>query len=368
MIAIVLGTRAELIKVFPIMLELKRRKIPYKFIHTGQHNLGKLTKMLGVKNPDITITQPPKKATTKFWTKISKAVPWNLSIVLKIRSALRKIKNLDYVLYHGDTMSAASAAIASSKLLNPGKKYKNVHLEAGLRSGSIFEPFPEEFSRKICDTFSDILFAVSSESEKNLRKEKQKGKIYNVGNTIVDSAVLAYNLAKKKKFKKPKEKYALATIHRHENIKDKNRLSKIADILQRVPIRVILPIHDNTYERIYKFNISHEFCGIDLVKLKDYVEFIYLLKNCSLLLTDGGSVQEESLVFKKPCIILRKRTERVAGLKTGINFLTKLDLEKAKIILKKISSPKWKIRKFKNPYGEHGVSKKIVNILLREKK
>jgi len=367
MIAIVLGTRAELIKVFPVMLELKRRKMHYKFIHTGQHNLGKLTKTLGVKTPDVVITPPPKQATTKFWTRVSKALLWNLSIVSKIRATLRNIKNLDYVLYHGDTMSAASAAIASSSLLNPGKKYKNVHLEAGLRSGSDSEPFPEEISRKICDKFSDILFAVSDVAEKNLRREKQKGKIYNVGNTIVDSAVLAYNLAKKKKFKKPKGKYALATIHRHENIKSKNRLLRIAKILQKVPIKVILPLHDNTYKKICDFNILHEFCGIDIVKLKNYVEFIYLLKHCSLLLTDGGSVQEESLVFKKPCIILRKRTERVAGLETGINFLTKLDFEKAEVAIKKFSNPKWEMRKFKNPYGEKGVSKKIVNVLGKKK-
>jgi cephalosporin hydroxylase len=93
---------------------------------------------------------------------------------------LREIKP-KYVLYHGDTMSAAIASIGSSKFLNPFKEWKNIHLEAGLRSGSLFEPLPEEISRRICDSFSDILIAVSDRSKNNLIRENQKGKIVEIG-------------------------------------------------------------------------------------------------------------------------------------------------------------------------------------------
>ena len=89
------------------------------------------------------------------------------------------------------------------------------------------------------------------------------------------------------------------------------------------------------------------------------------MNNCKYLIADGGSIQEESLVFKKPCILLRKKTERQEGLSTGINFLTRLDVEKTKKIISDIENNKLKVKKFKNPYGEKGLSKKIVDELLR---
>jgi len=84
-----------------------------------------------------------------------------------------------------------------------------------------------------------------------------------------------------------------------------------------------------------------------------------------LLVTDGGSIQEESLVFKKPCILLRKKTERQEGLETGLNFLTDLDINKTEEFIKLVLNPKYKIPSFKNPYGEFGVSKKVVDVLER---
>jgi len=103
--------------------------------------------------------------------------------------------------------------------------------------------------------------------------------------------------------------------------------------------------------------------NIKIMPLANYSEFIFLLANCKYLITDGGSIQEESLVFKKPCILLRKKTERQEGLLTGINFLTKLDVNYSKDVIKRIESNKLKIKDFKNPYGEIGVSKKVIEEL-----
>jgi UDP-N-acetylglucosamine 2-epimerase len=103
--------------------------------------------------------------------------------------------------------------------------------------------------------------------------------------------------------------------------------------------------------------------NIKIMPLVNYFKFIFLLANCKYLITDGGSIQEESLIFKKPCIILRKRTERQEGLETGINFLTNLNVDYAKEIIKKLENDKFKVKNFKNPYGQPGVSRKIVNIL-----
>ena len=363
-IIVVIGTKAELIKTFPIMLELQKQKKDYWFIHTGQHPLGKACEDFGVKKPDFILSKEPE-ISTKFWSKINRiSLFWFFKMIPKIRRLIKRIKP-GYVIYHGDTMSTAAAAIASSKLLNSKKIWKNIHLEAGLRSGSLFEPFPEEISRKISDFFSDILFAVSDLTEKNLYKYKNKKRIIKIGNTIIDSSLIAYKKAIKNKRKKLSN-YALINIHRHENINNKQRLKKIINILKSVKIKAIWPIHANTAKSIERFGLVGEvkdMKNLRLMSLTNYNDFIFFLSNCEYLITDGGSIQEESLVFKKPCILLRKKTERQEGLSTGINFLTRLDINKAKEIIEKIEKEEIKVKKFKNPYGEKGVSKKIMEVL-----
>jgi UDP-N-acetylglucosamine 2-epimerase (non-hydrolysing) len=287
---------------------------------------------------------------------------WNLKLVFRIRKEVKKLKNLKYVLYHGDTMTTATASIATSRLLNPFKKYKNVHLEAGIRSFNNFEPFPEEISRRIVGIFSDILFAVSNLAKYNLRKRKG---VIKVGNTILDSADIAFRKAKKIKPLSNK-KFALITIHRHENLKSKKRMKKIIEILKSLEIPSFFAMHDNTLNKIKKFGFYKELIeneNIKIISPMDYPEFIYQTSKASLIICDGGSMQEESLIFKKPCIILRMATERQEGLESNFQFLSKLDVDKTKEKIKGYLSPNFKVKDFKNPYGEIGVSKKIVEML-----
>jgi len=362
-IAIVIGTKAELIKTFPIMLELQKKKKDYWFISTGQHPLSQISKELGVKKPDFVLSVEPKMS-TKFWSKINKlSIFWSFSMIFKIKKLLKKL-NPKYVIYHGDTMSTAVTAIGSSKLLNKKKSWKNVHLEAGLRSGNLIEPFPEEISRRISDRFSDILLAVSDLTEKNLKKYKNK-KIIRIGNTIIDSALITYEKSKKKN-KKIKEDFVLINTHRHEHLRSKERMKKIVGIIKNVKIKGVWPLHDNTRSYLEKYGLMEEvnkMKNIEITSLKDYEEIIFLLANCKYLIIDGGSMQEESLVFKKPCLILRNCTERQEGLSTEINFLSKLNVNYSKKIIEEIEENKLKIKDFKNPYGEVGVSKKIVEML-----
>lgn len=361
-IAIIIGTKAELIKCMPLMLELQKQKRDYYFIHTGQHPLGEACREFEIKSPDFILSKEPK-ISTKFWSKLNKnSFLWFLKIISKIRKSVSKLKP-GYVIYHGDTMSTAAAAIASSKLLNPLKKWKNVHLESGLRSRNLLEPFPEEISRKICDKLSDILLVASELSEKNLNHYKNKKLIINVGNTIVDSALIIYQ-KDKKKYKKTKGSYVLINIHRHENLNNESRMKKITEIIQSVRIKAIWPLHDNTKSFLEKYNLMNTIQknkNFHITPLINYSEFIFLMANCKYLITDGGSIQEESLIFKKPCIILREKTERQEGLSTGLNFLT-MNVEEGKKIIGQMEKG-IKIKDFKNPYGEKGVSKKILEIL-----
>ena len=365
-IAIILGTRAELIKTFPVMRALQDKKLPYYFIHTGQHSLGDLCKVFSVKQPDTILSKEPKRS-SKFDAKQTKALFWNFFMVGKIRRTLKRLRGLKYVLYHGDTMTTADAALASSSFLNPLKKYKNVHLEAGLRSGRLFEPFPEEIVRRFADRLSDILIAVSKHAENNLRKEGNRGKIITFGNTIVDSADIAYKIAQKRGTKiLSKGRFALITVHRHENIKSKKRLRKIIEILSSLEIPAYFPLHDNTKKKIMDFGLYNQLASnknIHLIEPMDYPSFIYQLKHCSLLICDGGSMQEESLIFQKPCIILRKATERQEGLETNFNYLSNLEVDNTKGKINEFFSKGFEPHSFKNPYGEKGLSRKIVNLL-----
>jgi len=365
MIAIITGTRAELIKTFPVMLELEKKGKEYVFINTGQHNLKNLCEQFGIREPDFILSKEPK-GTTKFYQSNRKIIIWSLSIIQKLKRLLRNL-GPEYVIYHGDTGSTMAAALASSKFLNPEKKWKNVHLEAGLRSGCLLEPFPEEIIRIVADRFSDILFVPSKRCEKNVKKYKGK-KIICVGNSIVDSATIAYKLARKKKIKKlTRKRYALISVHRNENLKSKERMRKIVKIINTVSIQAFWTMHDNTKLLLSKFELLDKIHkNIKVVKPMNYIEFIYHLANADFLLTDGGSIQEESLVFKKPCVILRKYTERQEGLSTGINFLTKLNVDYAKKIIRDIEEGKVKVKKFKNPYGEERVSKIVVNLLMNQ--
>ena len=367
-IAIIIGTKAELIKCMPLMVELQKRKKDYWFMHTGQHPLGKICEDFNIKKPDFILSREPEKE-TKFWSKINSfSIFWFLSMILKTKNILKKIKP-KFVIYHGDTMSTCAAAIGSSRMLNKKKKWKNVHLEAGLRSGSLMEPFPEEISRQISDFFSDILLAVSEFTENNLKKNKFiSGEILKIGNTVIDSALITYELAKKKKLKKISGNYALINIHRHENIKNKKRLKQIVEIIKKIKINAIWPLHESTKLYLEKYGLIEDLKNMKNMKitpLTDYLEFIFMMANCKYLITDGGSIQEESLVFKKPCIILRKATERQEGLFTEINFLTKINLKSTEKIIEKIETGKLKIKKFENPYGKKGLTKKIVDELLK---
>ncbi|MDD5181715.1 MAG: UDP-N-acetylglucosamine 2-epimerase (non-hydrolyzing) [Candidatus Nanoarchaeia archaeon] len=364
MIAIILGTKAELIKTMPLMKELSRRKMPYTFIHTGQHSLGELCDDFNIRKPDIVLYAPPKLS-SRFMVKTHKAIFWGLTLIPKIRKVLNKLQP-DFVFYHGDTLSTAAAALASSTLLGK-KRWLNGHLEAGLRSNNLFEPFPEEISRRIADRCSDLLFAPSKLSAENVMH--LKGRVYMTGNTVVDGIQECLKIAKQRKLPVIKGKYVAVNIHRHENIKSRARMTKIYNIIKEVGLPMIWPLHDNTKKQMAKFGLWDKFnqLNIKFSPLVTYVEFLWMLNNATYLITDGGSIQEESLALKKPCILLREKTERIEGLSTGLNFLTKLDLEYAEWMISRIEAGKVNAKKFVNPYGDGSASKQIADVLEKMK-
>ncbi len=238
-IAFSIGTRAELIKVFPVLKRLK----DYTLIHTGQHNISELLQRFKLREPDVVLSEPPKDS-TKFYFNTTQAIKWSLRMTKEIGKAAKE-HEAKVLVYHGDTMTTAASAIASKR-----SKLIGVHLEAGLRSGSILEPFPEEISRIISDNFSKIGFAVSNQTKKNLKNSFFfTGKAIKTGNTIVDSALEAYKLARKD-IKPPKGDYAIVTAHRQENLRSYDRMLRLVRIVKSVPIDTYFFAHDNTIKAL----------------------------------------------------------------------------------------------------------------------
>lgn len=356
MIAFVLGTKAELIKSAPLMKELEKRGDEYLFIHTGHHDIKTICETFDIKDPDIVLFKPPK-TTSRFFLKTEKAINWGAALSFKLYNTLRKNGSIDMILVHGDTITTAIASIVGSH-----GKWKVCHLEAGLRSYDLFEPFPEEIMRRIADKFSHYLIAVSKLSLENLRNEGVKGKVFLVGNTVLDS--IKMSLRKRKKSRR--KNHVVINVHRNENLQSRARMRRIVDIIKLVEeLDIFWPIHDNTKYALKKYGLWKEVKSLKNVEfspLISYFDFLQELRNSRFILTDGGSIQEESLALKKPCIILRMKTERIEGLYTGINFLTKLNVEYTSRIIEMLKG-RFKIPKFKNPYGKPGVSKKIARIV-----
>lgn len=343
--AIIIGTKAEYIKMFPVMLEFQKNKIDYLFVATGQHNLDGLTKQFGTKMPDIIIN--PRDG---FKGDTGGAFGWAIQTIPKLISYLNK-KEIDYILVHGDTLSTLCGCVAG-KLT--GKQV--CHVEAGLRSGNLREPFPEEIVRRIVDFLSNIKFAPSEKAANRLN-----GASVNVGNTSVDSLHTALALCKSKfSIDKP---YAVCTIHRHENIKSKERMEKILDILSYCQMDILFFIHENTVKKLKDFGLYEKLKHIESIKLMKpipYVEFSKVMSGSHIIFTDGGGMSEEAAELNIPCIILRYETEREELLDRWDQVLTKLNIDIAKRAIMFNSLPRNKYV-LPNPYNSGGASKKIVS-------
>ena len=348
--SIIIGTKAEYIKMFPIMLEFKKRRIEYLFIHTGQHNLDDLIKTFKTKAPDVVIN-----ARDGFKGDTGGAFGWGLKTLPKIISFLKEKKDIEFVIVHGDTMSTAIGAVAGRLC---GKQV--CHVEAGLRSENIREPFPEELMRIIVDNISQIKFAPSEKSARRLQ-----GQVFNVGNTSLDSLKEALSLKLIPKIHLPK-KFVVATIHRHENIKSKKRMESIINILNYSQYPVFWFIHENTKQKLIEYNLMKDIeksKNIFLEYPREYSLFVQILKNALFVYTDGGGMSEECAELSIPCIILRLNTEREELLDRWDQVLTKLNENIGKMASMKYSLPR-KEYYIKSHYNNgSSASTQIVDIL-----
>jgi UDP-N-acetylglucosamine 2-epimerase (non-hydrolysing) len=298
-VAVVLGTKAELIKMSPVLRELSRRRIPTSLVYTGQHNIEAELKEHKLSKPDF-VFDSSAKGRGRFSSKISASL-WSLSAFLWIRGILSRTKPT-LVLVHGDTMTTAAAALAA-KTANPRPSL--AHVEAGLRSGSLREPFPEELSRRVTDSLSDWLFAPTYRSAGNLLSEgRPRDTIIITGNTNID-VVSSY----KNRTPRNKGTYIIAKLHRHENIHSRKRLSSFVSVLVNSPFPVKLVLTENLERMLRKFSLAIP-KKVKILPFLPQKKFIRLVSGARAILTDAGGETEEATFLGIPCIQFREKSER----------------------------------------------------------
>lgn len=361
-ICIILGTRPEIIKMSPIILECERQRLDYFIIHTNQHYSENLDEIFF---DELKLPKP------KYNLKIGSGTHGEQTgkALIGIERVLIKEKP-DIVLVEGDTNTVLAGALAAIKL-----HIKVGHIEAGLRSYDRI--MPEEINRILTDHCSDFLFAPTEKAKEILLKEGiLKDKIFVTGNTIVDAVYQNLKLAQKKskilkKLTLKKEKYFLLTCHRQENVDKREKLKGILRgidlIYKKFNLPIIYPVHPRTQKMMNKFNLKIP-QGLKLIEPVGFLDFLQLEVNAKLILTDSGGIQEETCILKVPCATLRDNTERPETLKVDSNILVGT---KPKKILKGVQIMLNKLNKgisWKNPFGDGKPSQKIIKIILRRQK
>jgi len=281
-------------------------------------------------------------------------------MLMRIEKVLTEEKP-DIVLVEGDTNTVVAGALAASKL-----HIKVGHVEAGLRSYD--RNMPEEINRVVTDHVSDFLFAPTEKSKQILLDEGvYSEKIFITGNTIVDSIYQNLDLADKKmnlldELGLQSKRYFLVTIHRQENVDDKERFKNILQGLSRLHeiygLPVVYPIHPRARKMIEKFGLDID--GVKLIQPIGFLSFLQLENNARLVLTDSGGVQEETCILNRPCVTLRDNTERPETLDVGSNVLAGTSPKKIIECVAKMFDNK---KQWDNPFGDGTAGKKIVNIL-----
>ena len=355
---LILGTRPEAIKLAPLYKVIKNsNQIQAKLILTGQHieMVYQVLKIFDIE-PDLDLTvMKNNKTLIDISSEILKGLKYEFNS-----------KRPDLVIVQGDTTSAFCGALAAF--------YSNIpvgHVEAGLRTNNLFDPFPEEANRRLISQIASLHFAPTQLSLKNLMYSNVLGGKYLTGNTVIDSL---YSLVDKVP---PLEiesndncrRIILTTIHRRENW-GKNLESIIDGIklsIKNCPDAFFLiPMHPNPIVRNPIKEAFKDNPNVKLVEPLNYVEMISAMKASYFILTDSGGLQEEAPALGKPVLILRNTTERPEGIQAGTSYLVGTEKENInKFIVELIKDKTFykKISEATNPFGDGNASLRILDIV-----
>lgn len=355
----VIGTRPEAIKVAPVVQELRRYPEVFdtRILVTAQHR--QLTdQMLAVFNlkPDIDLNVMKANQTLRDVT----------AHVMHGMEEVLASEKPDVVLAQGDTTTVMATAVACFYA-----RAAFGHIEAGLRTGNCWEPYPEEFNRRVAGLVARYHFAPTAGSAANLKREgTDPSTIFVTGNTVIDA--LKRVLVGTEPPAQPIPRgapYILMTCHRRESFGDGVRevFETVRDFARRHPdVYVWYPVHPNPNVRGPAKAILAGIPNVVMTEPLDYVAFLHAMKGAHLMLSDSGGVQEEAPALNKPVLVLRDVTERPEGVEAGTCLLVGPHRERIEPALERLFSDRdayERMAKARNPYGDGLASGRIVSIL-----
>lgn len=364
-ILVVFGTRPEVIKLAPVIMELRKYPDKYNVIVCNTEQQKELSNQtLGYFNlkADINLDcMRPNQSLAEVQARILTALE---------KEVFTKY-DIDATIIQGDTMTVLCGALASYY-----RKIPVFYVEAGLRSYNIFEPFPEEIMRQMASRVTELHFAPTHKNKTALIKEGiSEDKIYITGNTVTDALFClsddTMNNAKlffENKGIEINDKTVLITAHRRENHGD--RLDNIIKAIEYIADKYknhtfIIPVHPNPNVKDKMHNNLEKYANIKLFEPLDYPNLVYLMKNSKLILTDSGGIQEEAPTFGCPTLVMRYETERQEGIDAGVSILVGADYDKITELSSEILDKDFKSTRLQaqNPYGNGTSALQIVEII-----
>lgn len=362
-IAVVFGTRPEAIKLAPLILEMRRRRSEVRCtpIVTAQHRdmLDQVLRAFGIRpHHDLDLMRPgqtPDEVAAR--------------VIETLRPILERIRP-DVVVVQGDTVTTFAAAFAAFLMRIPV-----AHVEAGLRTATRYNPFPEEMCRRLATRLTDLHFAPTPWARDNLLREGvDRSAIVVTGNTVIDALLHVVERDGGRPPvglpRIPGGRMVLATTHRRENFNAplRNICAALRGIVRRVDdVTIVLPVHRNPNVDAPVRRMLGGRDRIVLVPPLDYAPFVHLMRRAHLIITDSGGVQEEAPSLGVPVLVARRTTERPEGIEAGVSLLVgteRSDIERAAVSLLTSRSRWRRMARRANPYGDGKASRRIVDALL----
>ncbi len=369
-ILVVFGTRPEAIKLFPVIHALRREPdFDVTVCVTGQHRqmLDQVLEISGIE-PDIDLeVMRPNQTLPELTARILNGLDGVMAEVAP-----------DRVLVQGDTTTAMAAALSAYY-----RKIPVDHVEAGLRSGDIYAPWPEEVNRKVVGSLAALHFAPTVRAaEALIRENVPREKIFVTGNTVIDALLdikgRIGGFAEVRRFideqlpeQNDNRRIVLVTAHRRENFD--GGMERIATAIRRLADRgdtlIAFPVHPNPNVRGPMESLLGNHPHIRLLQPLDYLPFVYLLSRCHLVLTDSGGVQEEAPALGKPVLVMRTMTERPEGIEAGTALLVGTDTDRIVGEANRLLDDRLhyeRMSRAHNPFGDGHASRRILDVLARE--
>ena len=367
----ILGTRPDAIKMAPVVKNLDAASSVFNQICvTGQHQ-----QML---DSVLNLFDIVPHFSLSVMVNNQNLSELSAKILVGLNDVFRQSRP-DVVLVHGDTTTCVMGALAAHYARVPV-----AHVEAGLRTGDMYFPWPEEMNRKLTDALSTLHFAPTANSRLNLLKEGfSSDSIYVTGNTVIDALFyvieklerdtdLLQQMKKQFSFLIPSRKMLLVTGHRRESFGD--GFERICQALARIALKykdidIVYPVHLNPNVQEPVKRILGSVSNIYLIEPVDYMPFVYLMKACYFILTDSGGVQEEAPSLGKPVLVMRDKTERPEALEAGVVRLVGTSVKSITAAAEELLENEALYQKMSislNPYGDGQASKRILNLITQK--